>query len=106
MKEMRQMKSELAGLMSLGLKDVMRKMDELSRKVDNTNQDLSREIKQTQAAVDSNGQKLENMAGEIKSLDIRVTKNESEINSQKQELLTAKKKLTYMEDYSRRQNTE
>ncbi|KAJ7309069.1 hypothetical protein JRQ81_008361 [Phrynocephalus forsythii] len=94
MKEMRQMKSELAGLMSLGLKDVMRKMDELSRKVESTKQDLSCEMKQTQAVVDSNGQKLENLAGEIKSLDTRVTKNESEINSQKQELLTAKKKVT------------
>ncbi|KAJ7341433.1 hypothetical protein JRQ81_005521 [Phrynocephalus forsythii] len=70
-----------------------RRIDEVSRKVDDTKQDLSHQIKQTQAAVDSNGQKLENMAGEIK-------------NSQKQQLLTAKKKLTYMEDYSRRQNVK
>ncbi|KAJ7303396.1 hypothetical protein JRQ81_012374 [Phrynocephalus forsythii] len=74
MKEMRQMKSELADLMSLALKDVMRKMDELSRKVESSKQDLSCEIKQTQAAVDSNSQKPENLAGEIKSLDIRVKK--------------------------------
>ncbi|KAJ7324604.1 hypothetical protein JRQ81_017624 [Phrynocephalus forsythii] len=86
--------------MSMGLQDVMRKMDGLSRELQSTKQDLSREIKQMQTAVDSNGQKLENLAGEIKNLDTRVTKNETEISSQKQVLLMAKKKLTYMEDYS------
>ncbi|KAJ7319982.1 hypothetical protein JRQ81_019493 [Phrynocephalus forsythii] len=104
MKEMWQMRTELASLMSMGLQDVMRRMDDLSKELQSTKQDLSNEIKQTQIAVDTNGRRLENLAGEFKNLETRVTKNETEISSQKRALLTTKKKLTYMEDYSRRQN--
>ncbi|KAJ7341926.1 hypothetical protein JRQ81_007948, partial [Phrynocephalus forsythii] len=106
MEEMRQTRTELASLRSMGLQDVMRRMDDLSNELQSTKQDLSNEIKQTQTAVDTNGRRLENLAGEFKNLETRVTKNETEISSQKQALLTTKKKLTYMEDYSRRQNVK
>ncbi|KAJ7332342.1 hypothetical protein JRQ81_014522 [Phrynocephalus forsythii] len=98
-RQMRQMKAELAGLLSLSLKD-------MTRMFEDTKQELAREIKTTQKGVESIGQKLENLAAEFKRLDQLVAKNETAINSQKQELETAKKKIMYMEDYSRRQNVK
>ncbi|KAJ7329499.1 hypothetical protein JRQ81_015673 [Phrynocephalus forsythii] len=107
-KEMKDMKMEFANLMKPALKDMTSIIEDwfnsLSTQNKDMKQDLSHEIQQIQSEVTKNGSGIRKLADELAQLQALAIKNEKSIATQREQIDSMQKKLTYMEDYSRRSN--